>query len=70
MRSGEMIDVWAHAFATEDGHHVFEVLTDTRGVLPDSAVVTARTPSNPERLALAVARFPVTAVEDIESDVV
>lgn len=67
MRGGEVVDVWAHAYSTEGEHYVFEVLTDTRGALPDSALVTARTPSNPERLALAVARFPVAAVRDIGS---
>jgi hypothetical protein len=62
---GSVVRVWADGYQTEDGHHDFGLLVDTEGAELDTVSVTNRTPRDPDRVVISVARLPVTAVADI-----
>ncbi len=64
LRSGATIEVWADGFQREGDHYTFVALfdLDEEEVLPDDALVMNRTPSDPRRFLLAVARIPKGAV--------
>jgi hypothetical protein len=67
LSSGESVDVWADAYSEADGFYVFGVLVDVANEPADHVLVSARTPSNPARMEVAVARFPVGVVSDIST---
>lgn len=67
LRSGEVLEVWADAFAEEGGAYVFDVGADGTPEEQTQWEVTARRPSDPSRVMVALARIPVTAVVDIRS---
>jgi hypothetical protein len=65
LRSGEVVEVWADAYGEDAGAYVFDVAA--LGSVEEQAgwEVTARRPSDPGRVLVAVARIPVTAVAEI-----
>lgn len=65
LTSGTVVVIWADAYQERDDSFVFEVLVDVDGAVPEFVQVTARTPSNPKRVAVAVASFPARDVDDI-----
>jgi hypothetical protein len=67
LSSGESVDVWADSYSEADGFYVFGVVVDVEKQPADHVLVSARTPSNPARMVVAVARFPVGSVSDIHT---
>lgn len=67
LRSGNVLDVWAHSVSEEDGHYVFGVLARIDGEPEGDMLVTARTPADASRFIVAVARIPIEAVEHVRS---
>ncbi|SOD73917.1 hypothetical protein SAMN05892883_3109 [Jatrophihabitans sp. GAS493] len=69
---GAQVDVWADAVTGSSGpddarDYAFGVLMDIDPNLQDQFDVTARTPSNPGRVEVCVARFPRSSVLDVSS---
>jgi hypothetical protein len=67
LTSGSIVDVWADGFEALEGYFVFTALVDAERTPDESILVVNRTPTNPLRLDVALARFPVTEVSDISS---
>jgi hypothetical protein len=67
LKSGSVIDVWADGFQELDGYVVFTALVDVERAPEDSILIMGKTPSNPLRLDVAVARFPENDVSDVSS---
>lgn len=67
LNDGSVIQVWADGYQEEDGVYSFGVLVDVEGEVSDGILVTNRTPSNPARVIIALAQFPVSAVAKIRS---
>ena len=64
---GSVVEVWADGFQELDGVYSFGVLVAAEGEEGSTLLVTNRTPSNPDRLVIALAQFPVSAVAEIRS---
>lgn len=70
---GSRVDVWADAvtgLTEKTAHHehvVFGVLMDIDADLQDQFEVTARAPARSRRVEVAVARFPRSCVQDVET---
>jgi hypothetical protein len=67
LASGSVVEVWADGFENEDGYVVFTSLVDADRPPETSTLVVNRTPSNPLRLDVAVARFRSSDVSDVSS---
>ena len=72
LHDGSEVDVWADAVTgcagpDDDSDYVFGVLMDMDLDQQVLVEVTARTPSNPRRVEVAVARFPRQAVAKVRS---
>ena len=67
LRSGEVLEVWADAYAEHDGAYVFDVAASGSVEEQVGWEVTAVRPSDPGRVLVAVLRVPVSAVVDIRS---
>ena len=70
LADGSTVEVWADAamgLSDDNGDYVFGLLMDIDEACQQGFEVTARTPSNPLRVEVAVARFPRTAVLRVES---
>ena len=70
LNDGSQADVWAHGVTglsdpEDDRDYEFEVLMDVDTDIQGSFQVTAKTPSNPRRVAVAVTRFPRGCVREI-----
>ena len=70
LNDGSEVEIWAHAVeglsgAEDNRDYLFGVLMDVEPELQGEFEVTARTPSNPRRVEVAVARFPRSSVQDI-----
>lgn len=66
------VDVWADTMTGLSGpedqrDYEFGVLMDIEPALQVEFDVTARTPSNPSRVEVCVARFPRSSVKDVHS---
>jgi hypothetical protein len=48
-----------------EGHYDFGVLIDVEGHAPETLMITNRTPSDPARMLISLARFPSDAVHEI-----
>jgi hypothetical protein len=57
LTGGATVEIWADGYGKEDGFVVFTSLVDVESEPGDWIVVTGRTPSNPQRLIVAIARF-------------
>lgn len=66
LTSGITVEVWATGFEVFEGVYSFGVLV-TADEEPPTVLVTNRTPADPTRFIVALARFPVEAVENIIS---
>lgn len=55
----------AHRLLSVLAAYVFGVLVDAEPEEIEQLLVTGRTPSNPVRVIIALARFPIDIVEDI-----
>ncbi len=67
LSDGSVVEVWADGYQELDGVYSFGVLVDAEGEVPSEVLVTNRTPSNPDRLVIALAQFPISAVSEIWS---
>jgi hypothetical protein len=67
LASGSVVDVWADSYQELDAFVIFSTLIDAERPPQDSTLIVARTPSNPLRLDVAVARFRKSDVSDITS---
>ena len=73
LADGSRVDVWADTvtgLTEKTAHHehvVFGVLMDIDVDLQDRFEVTARTPARSRRVEVAVARFPRSCVQDVET---
>jgi hypothetical protein len=73
LTDGAQVDIWADAVTGLSGpedtrDYTFGVLMDIDPGLQDQFDVTARTPSNPRRVEVCVARFPRSSVRDVRSE--
>jgi hypothetical protein len=66
LNDGTVLRVWADGFQEIDGNYDFGLLIEADGDLPDTADITNRTPSDPKRVVVSVARLPMQAVRDID----
>jgi len=67
LKDGTVVEVWAAGYQELDGIYSFGVLVDAEDGDDSDVLVTNRTPSNPDRLVIALAHFPVSAVAEIRS---
>ncbi len=67
LASGAIVDVWAYAYAEEDGYVVFSSAITSEREPKDSTMVRARAPNNPRLFIVAVARFPAAEVTSVVS---
>jgi hypothetical protein len=68
LTTGQTVEVWADGYQELDEHYVFGVLADAEAEADsDGLLVTGRTPSRPERIIVALARFRASEVEKIRS---
>jgi hypothetical protein len=70
LNDGSEVEVWSHSVEglsgpEDDRDYVFGVLMDIEPELQEEFEVTARTPANPRRVEVAVARFPRVSVQVI-----
>lgn len=65
LTSEAVLRIWADGYQEIDGHYDFGILIDAGDDLPDTALVTNRTPADPRRIVVSVARVPVVAVKSI-----
>ena len=64
---GTVITVWADSYSEDGGEIVFAALADASAQEQEELDVVGRTPSNPARVVVALARFPATAVVTVWS---
>src|SRR4051812_19769528 len=55
---GCVIRLWADGYQELDGHYDFGVLVDVEWKAPDTLVITNRSPSDPDRVVISLARIP------------
>ena len=73
LADGSRVDVWADAVTgltektAHQEHIVFGVLMDIDADLQDQFEVTARAPARSRRVEVAVARFPRSCVQEVET---
>jgi hypothetical protein len=67
---GTVVEVWADGFSRDGEHYTFSSLFDLENgeELPADALVVGEAPSNPARVAVAVARFPKAGVRLPDGD--
>src|SRR5271170_6707536 len=72
LNDGSEVEIWAHSVdglsdPGDNRDYLFGALMDVEPDLQGEFEVTARTPSNPRRVEVAVARFPRSSFQDILS---
>ncbi len=67
LQSGALIVLWADAYATEENAYVFSVLVRATATEQVELDVTARTPADPARVAVTVARIPRAEVRHVHT---
>lgn len=67
LTGGALMHVWADGYSIVRGHYVFDVLATASVAYQAEVEVTVRTPADPERVCIAVARIPVGAVEELHT---
>ncbi|MFD8594992.1 hypothetical protein ACFV1L_08320 [Kitasatospora sp. NPDC059646] len=67
LQSGALIELWADAYTTDEGAYVFSALVRATEAEQAELDVTARTPADPSRVAIAVARVPLTEVKNLHT---
>ena len=61
---GAEVTIWADSRGEEDGDLVFSNLVDAAEEEQAEIEVTGRTPKNPRRVVMTVARIPLDIVDD------
>ena len=67
LRDGSVAVVWASSYSIEDGSYVFDTLVNASPDEQRLLEVSARTPSDPNRVGVVNARLPEGTVESVES---
>jgi hypothetical protein len=68
LADGSVLRVWADGYQEIDGYYDFGTLIDLDGgETVEAALIASRTPSNPARVIVSIARLPVAAVQTIRS---
>jgi hypothetical protein len=67
LQSGALIELWADAYATEQEAYVFSTLVRATAAEQAELDVTARTPADPSRIGIAVARIRLDEVRDLHT---
>lgn len=62
---GQTLEIWADAYSETEGWYEFCVLADAEEVEQSGLEITGRTPSNPRRVIVTVARVPQELVSSI-----
>ncbi|MGW2397282.1 hypothetical protein ACWCYY_12085 [Kitasatospora sp. NPDC001664] len=62
-----MIELWADAYAVEKDSYVFSVLVRAAAAERAELEVSARTPTDPDRIAIVVARLPCREVRQLHT---
>jgi hypothetical protein len=66
LRSGSMLEIWAHGYSERGAVYVFEVLVDGNGEHGQQLLVIDRTPDS-SRMVIAVARLHTSEVDNIRA---
>lgn len=67
LTGGGLVHVWADGYSIDGGCYVFDVLATASLEYQAGVAVTAKTPTDPERVCVAVARIPASAVEELHT---
>jgi hypothetical protein len=62
---GGVLEVWDDGYQEVDGSYVFGALADVYQPMQNDLLITGRTPTDPRRVIVGLARFPVDAVRGI-----
>ncbi|MFF2074261.1 hypothetical protein ACFVXG_05820 [Kitasatospora sp. NPDC058162] len=67
LRDGALLELWADGYRVEDGAYEFSVLVRATAEEQAGAEVLARTPADPRRVMVAVARLATASVQDVHT---
>ncbi|MBD0692027.1 hypothetical protein [Streptomyces sp. CBMA123] len=67
LRDGAVLELWADGYGIEDGAYEFSVLVRATEEEQGGAEVVARTPADPGRVMVAVARLATASVQDVHT---
>ena len=67
LHTGATIEVWADGYQEIDGHYVFGVLVTSSEPPHSGILITGRTPSDPSRVIIALARIRIDTVADVHT---
>ncbi|WP_405440584.1 hypothetical protein OG373_25605 [Streptomyces avidinii] len=67
LTGGGLVEVWADGYAIDGDSYVFDVLVTAPPEYRAKVEITARTPTAPERVCVAVARIPTGAVQELHT---
>jgi hypothetical protein len=67
LNSGAVLTVWADGYSVTDEGHVFGVLAEVPVHEQVRYTVMGRTPTNPDRVAIALAVIPTDLVAEVRS---
>lgn len=67
LRCGTVVELWADGYSIEAGTYVFSLLVRASPEDQAELDVTARTPSDPDRVGVAVARISLAAVQELHT---
>ena len=62
---GQNVEIWADGYSEADGWYEFTVLADAEDSEQQQLEIAGRTPSNPRRVLVTVARVPQEIVASI-----
>ncbi len=65
MKSGAVVEIWADGYSQTDTHTVFGVLAHASAEEQSALRIAARTPGDPDRVVVELARFTSGDVEKI-----
>ncbi|MFF3852870.1 hypothetical protein [Micromonospora sp. NPDC002575] len=65
LRSGGVMELAADAYSEENGQLLFNVLVEADADEQDQMVIDWRTPNNPRRVGVVVAKVPAAEVVDL-----
>ncbi|MET8545102.1 hypothetical protein ABZW03_31325 [Kitasatospora sp. NPDC004799] len=67
LQSGALIELWADGYTEDEGAYLFSLLVRATEAEQAELDVTARTPADPSRVAITVARIPLSEVRDLHT---
>ncbi|WBP85835.1 hypothetical protein [Kitasatospora cathayae] len=65
LQDGALLELWADEYGVEHGAYEFSVLV--RATEQEQAEIVARTPADPRRVMVVVARLPTGSVQDVHT---